>query len=62
MRHESLIVLTSPFWLYQIWAFILPGLHDKERKWSRVFAAIAGPLFLAGVAVGYSPCPRAWRS
>ena len=52
------VVLTSPLWLYQIWAFILPGLHDKERKWSRVFAAIAGPLFLTGVAVGYFTLPK----
>ena len=52
------LILTSPLWLYQIWAFILPGLHDRERKWSRVFAAIAGPLFLAGVAVGYFTLPK----
>ncbi len=52
------VVLTSPFWLYQIWAFILPGLHPQERKWSRVFAAIAGPLFLAGVALGYYTLPK----
>ena len=44
---------TAPLWLYQIWAFILPGLHAKERTWSRVFAAIAGPLFLVGVVLGY---------
>lgn len=52
------VVLTSPYWLYQIWAFILPGLHAHERKWSRVFAAVAGPLFLAGVAVGYYLLPK----
>jgi sec-independent protein translocase protein TatC len=51
-------VATSPFWLYQIWAFILPGLHRRERKWTRVFAAIAGPLFLAGVVVGYLTLPK----
>ena len=55
------LVFTSPFWLYQIWAFILPGLHSGERKWSRVFAAIAGPLFLAGVVLATSRCPRASR-
>jgi sec-independent protein translocase protein TatC len=52
------VILTSPLWLYQIWAFILPGLHPKERKWTRVFAAVAGPLFLAGVAVGYLTLPK----
>jgi sec-independent protein translocase protein TatC len=52
------VVVTSPLWLYQIWAFILPGLHPHERKWSRVFAAVAGPLFLAGVALGYLTLPK----
>lgn len=52
------VVLTSPFWLYQIWAFILPGLHPQERKWSRVFACIAGPLFMAGVVTGYYTLPK----
>jgi sec-independent protein translocase protein TatC len=53
------LVAASPYWLYQIWAFILPGLHPGERKWSRIFAAIAGPLFFAGVAVGYYVLPKA---
>ena len=53
------IVASSPYWLYQIWAFILPGLHPSERKWSRIFAAIAGPLFFAGVATGYYVLPKA---
>jgi len=53
------LVGSSPYWLYQIWAFILPGLHPSERKWSRIFAAIAGPLFFAGVAVGYYVLPKA---
>src|SRR3954463_9201044 len=52
------VVGTSPYWLYQIWAFIMPGLHPNERRWSRLFAAVAGPLFLAGVAVGYYVLPK----
>ena len=52
------IVATSPYWLYQIWAFIVPGLHAHERKWSRVFASIAGPLFILGVATGYYVLPK----
>ncbi len=54
----SAIVLASPVWLYQIWAFIMPGLHRTERKWTILFAAIAGPLFLAGVALGYYVLPK----
>ena len=52
------LIGSSPVWLYQIWAFILPGLHAHERKWSRVFSAIAAPLFLAGVALGYVTLPK----
>jgi sec-independent protein translocase protein TatC len=52
------VVCTSPFWLYQIWAFILPGLHAKEKRWSRIFVAIAGPLFAVGVLLGYVTLPK----
>jgi sec-independent protein translocase protein TatC len=53
------LIASSPYWLYQIWAFVLPGLHQTERKWSRIFAAIAGPLFFAGVATGFYILPKA---
>src|SRR3954467_7733565 len=52
------IVATSPYWLYQIWAFIVPGLHPHEKRWTRIFIAVAGPLFLVGVAVGYYVLPK----
>lgn len=52
------VVLSSPYWLFQIWGFIVPGLHAHEKRWTRVFAAVAGPLFLAGVAVGYYVLPK----
>jgi sec-independent protein translocase protein TatC len=52
------VVCSSPYWLYQIWSFILPGLHANERRWTRIFAAVAGPLFLAGVATGYWILPK----
>jgi sec-independent protein translocase protein TatC len=52
------LIAAAPYWLYQIWAFILPGLHPKERKYSRLFAAVAGPLFLGGVALGYYVLPK----
>ena len=46
------LIASSPYWLYQIWAFILPGLHANEKKYSRLFACVAGPLFIGGVALG----------
>ena len=54
----SAIVGTAPLWLYQIWAFIVPGLHARERKWTRIFTAVAGPLFLGGVWLGYVTLPK----
>jgi sec-independent protein translocase protein TatC len=53
------IIVASPYWLYQIWAFILPGLHPSEKKWTRIFAGVAGPLFFAGVATAYYIMPKA---
>src|SRR3954466_3117148 len=52
------IVATSPYWLYQIWAFIVPGLHPHEKRWTRLVAAVAGRLFEVGVAVGYYVLPK----
>ena len=52
------LVLTSPFWLYQIWAFIVPGLHPNEKRWTQLFAVVAGPLFIAGVAMAYYVLPK----
>ena len=52
------VVLTSPFWLYQIWAFIVPGLHPNEKRWTQLFAVVAGPLFIAGVAMAYYVLPK----
>ena len=53
------VVVTSPYWLYQIWAFILPGLHANERKWSRVVRR-ASPARCSslGVALGYYVLPK----
>jgi len=52
------IVATSPLWLYEIWGFVVPGLHRNERRWTRIFAMTAGPLFIAGVALGYYVLPK----
>jgi len=52
------LIVASPYWLYQIWAFVVPGLHPKEKKYTRMFAAVAGPLFIIGIGVGYYVLPK----
>jgi sec-independent protein translocase protein TatC len=52
------IIASSPIWLYELWAFIMPGLHRHERRWTLVFVAIAGPLFVGGVALGFWVMPK----
>ena len=47
------IVLSSPFWIYQIWKFIAPGLYKKEKKWSVLFVGSSVLLFLSGVLFVY---------
>jgi sec-independent protein translocase protein TatC len=47
------LLVGAPVWLYQLWAFIAPGLHRHERKWAYVFVAIAAPLFAGGVVLAY---------
>lgn len=47
------IVIASPVWLYQIWAFVTPGMMNKERKWALIFLGTAVPLFFAGLALAY---------
>jgi sec-independent protein translocase protein TatC len=52
------IVATSPIWLYEIWAFITPGLHKREKRWTVIFLAAAVPLFAAGVWLAYAFLPK----
>ncbi|HEX6969701.1 MAG TPA: twin-arginine translocase subunit TatC [Micromonosporaceae bacterium] len=47
------LIIGGPVWLYQLWAFIAPGLHRHERKWAYVFVSIAAPLFVGGAALAY---------
>ena len=53
------IVLASPIWLYQVWAFIVPGLHPKEKKYALPFVVISIFLFLIGAVFAYVTLPSA---
>jgi sec-independent protein translocase protein TatC len=53
------LIVAAPVWLYQLWAFIAPGLHRTERRWAYLFAALAAPLFALGAWLAYLMLPRA---
>lgn len=53
------IILSAPLWLYQLWAFIAPGLHRKERRNSILFLVFATPFFALGATLGYLILPIA---
>jgi sec-independent protein translocase protein TatC len=55
------IILSSPWWLYQFWAFVTPGLTRKERGYAIGFVAVAVPLFLAGAFMAWWVLPNAVR-
>jgi sec-independent protein translocase protein TatC len=55
------LVVAAPFWLYQLWAFIAPGLHRRERRYTYAFAFVATPLFAAGFALGFILVSRSMR-
>ncbi len=55
------LVLSSPVWLYQLWAFITPGLKTKERRIALAFIAVAFPLFLGGITLAWLILPNAVR-
>jgi sec-independent protein translocase protein TatC len=55
------VILSSPVWLYQIWAFAAPGLHAREKRWSGLFLGAAIPLFGIGITLCYLSLGRSMR-
>jgi sec-independent protein translocase protein TatC len=55
------VILSSPIWLYQIWAFVAPGLHAREKRWSCLFLGAAIPLFGIGITLCYVSVGRSLR-
>lgn len=47
------LILACPFWIYQLWRFIEPGLYNKERKYGHYFIGFGSILFLTGICFSY---------
>jgi sec-independent protein translocase protein TatC len=52
------IIISAPLWMWQIWAFLMPGLTRKEVRYTWGFLGAAIPLFFAGCAVGFLIMPH----
>jgi sec-independent protein translocase protein TatC len=55
------LIITSPIWFYQLWAFIAPGLYRREKRWTYAFVGTAAPLFAAGAGIAYFAMSRGLR-
>jgi sec-independent protein translocase protein TatC len=46
-------IITAPLWLYQLWAFVTPGLRKNEKRWTVAFVLTSSLLFALGMALAY---------
>jgi sec-independent protein translocase protein TatC len=52
------VIVSSPMWLYQVFAFLMPGLTRTEKRYTFGFFFSAVPLFIAGCAAGWYVLPH----
>jgi sec-independent protein translocase protein TatC len=55
------LVVSSPIWFYQLWAFLAPGLYRREKRWAFAFVGAAVPLFALGGFFAYLAMSRGLR-
>jgi sec-independent protein translocase protein TatC len=55
------VIISLPIWLFQLWAFIAPGLYKRERRWAYYFVGAAVPLFGIGATIAYFAMTRGLR-
>ncbi|CAB4628981.1 unannotated protein [freshwater metagenome] len=51
------VLMASPVWLFNLWAFITPGLRQREKRYTIGFVFTAVPLFAAGTALAWNSLP-----
>lgn len=54
-------ILTCPFWLYQLWAYVGPALYSKEKKFALSFSGVGAGLFVGGMVLAYLVIPEALK-
>ncbi|MFI7589102.1 twin-arginine translocase subunit TatC [Spongisporangium articulatum] len=53
------LIVASPVWLYQMWAFVVPGLTKREKRYGLGFTFTGALLFCSGIYLGWIWLPRA---
>ena len=51
------ILMSAPVWLYNLWAFITPGLKKREKRYTIGFVVASVPLFIGGTALAWASLP-----